>query len=488
MFKPLKINIKLVFRFIGAMLVVFGLFMALCIPLALLFNDTEIWSIVVSALITVVTGLFVRIMAGNIKENDIISNKEAYLIVTFGWIAIIFAGTLPYLFSSSISDVSDAVFESVSGLTATGATVFRDVESLTPGILLWRSLSQWLGGMGFVMLIISLIPVLGTGGLKVMSSDILDITSEKPGKTFIKSIRKIWIVYTLLTIVTAVVYKLGGMDSFDAVCHAFTTLSTGGFSTHNNNISYFSPQLQYIIVFFMFIAGANFPLIVKALTAKPSSLFKSQELRYYFFIVCFVSMIISSVLVLIQGYEIKTAIREALFQVTSFISTTGYVVADYTLWIPPLWLILFFLMLIGSCSGSSGGGIKIMRQMILLKNTSNSIKNIVNPNAVFGVRIDGKIINQDIIYNVLAYCFIYLISFAIGSFLISLIGMDFKSAIGIAASAIGNIGPGLGYPGSLPVYDTLPVAGKWIMCALMFIGRLEFFTVFILFFPSFWKK
>jgi trk system potassium uptake protein TrkH len=238
----------------------------------------------------------------------------------------------------------------------------------------------------------------------------------------------------------------------------------------------------------MFIAGANFPLIVKALTAKPSSLFKSQELRYYFFIVCFVSMIISSVLVLVQGYEIKTAIREALFQVTSFISTTGYVVADYTLWIPPLWLILFFLMLIGSCSGSSGGGIKIMRQMILLKNTSNSIKNIVNPNAVFGVRIDGKIINQDIIYNVLAYCFIYLISFAIGSFLISLIGMDFKSAIGIAASAIGNIGPGLGYPGSLPVYDTLPVAGKWIMCALMFIGRLEFFTVFILFFPSFWKK
>ncbi len=483
----IKINTNLILRFIGAMLMIFGAFMALCIPVALWYKDSNIFPLAISAMITSTTGLFLRIIAGKVTSNSI-SNRDAYLIVTFGWVAIALTGSLPYLLSGVITNFSSAVFESVSGLTTTGATVIRDVESVSKGILLWRSLSQWLGGMGFVMLIITLIPMLGTGGLNVMASDILDMTSEKPGRTFLKSIRWIWLVYTILTLIFAIVYKLLGMQSFDALCHAFSTISTGGFSTHNDNAAFFSPQVQYAMMFFMILSGANFPLLVKALSGKPLRLFKSQELRYYLFLILFISLIISAVLIFIQGVNIEIALREAFFQVISFISTTGYIVTDYTLWVSPLWLILFLLMLTGSCSGSSGGGLKVMRQLIMLKNTSNSIRNLVNPHAVYVVRIDKKIISEDVIYNVLAYYFIYLVVFAIGSFLITLTGSDFRTSIGIAASSIGNLGPGIGYEGPFPIYDNFSSTGKWLVSGLMLIGRLEFFAILILFTSSFWKK
>lgn len=482
-----KINKNLIVRFIGAMLMIFGVFMALCVPIAIWYKDYDIFPIAIAALITSSVGLFFRILAGKVSNNSI-TNRDAYLIVTLGWISITLAGTLPYLLSGVISDFSSAFFESVSGLTTTGATVLRDIESVPRGIVLWRSLSQWLGGMGFVMLIITIIPILGKGGLKVMASDILDLTSEQPGRTFLKSIRRLWIIYTILTLIIAGAYKFAGMMSFDALCHAFTTISTGGFSTYNNNAAYFSPKVQYVMMFFMFIAGANFPLVAKALSGKPLNLFKSQELRYYLFLILLTALIISSVLIFIQDIETEIALRESFFQAIAFISTTGYIITDYTLWISPLWLILFLLMLTGSCSGSSGGGLKVMRQLIMLKNTSNSIRNIVKPHAVYVVRIDGKTISEDVIYNVLAYYFVYLIVFAIGSFLITTIGLDFRTSIGIAASAIGNIGPGIGYEGPYPIYDTFPAAGKWIVSGLMLIGRLEFFAVLILFTSSFWKK
>jgi len=487
MWNQSRINIKLITRFVGVMLMVLGCFMALCIPCALWYNEGDAYPLSLSALITSSLGLMLRISAWKIDIKNI-TNRDAYLIVSIGWLALVFAGALPYLFSGVISDIPGAVFESVSGLTTTGATVLRDIESVSHGILFWRSLSQWLGGMGFVMLTLTLIPMLGTGGLKVMASDILDLTAEKPGRSFISSIRWLWVAYTSLTIITAVAYYYGGMTTFDAICHAFTTLSTGGFSTRNGNIAEFGPGLQYIIMFFMFLAGANFPLVVKAVSGKPLRLLKSEELRYYLYLVVGVSVLIASLLIILYNTNVETALRLSFFQVISFISTTGYVVTDYSLWAPPLWLILFMLMLTGSCSGSAGGGLKVMRQMIMFKNTSNTIKSVVHPNAVFAVRVDGKIINEDIIYNVLAYYFMYLIVFAAGAFSISIIGIDFKTSVGIAAASIGNIGPGIGDISPFPVYDTFPAIGKWLVSILMLIGRLEMFAILILFSSAFWKK
>jgi len=461
--------------------------MSLCIIPSILYKEDDIYAITLSALITLLSGLIIRITVWKLDIKDI-TNREAYLIVTLGWIMIAIFGSLPYLLSGTIKDITGALFESTSGLTTTGATVLRNVEALPHGILLWRSLSQWIGGMGFVMLTIALIPMLATGGLKIMASDILDLTAEQPSKTFLKSIRNLWFAYFIITIIIAIAYKLGGMNIFDAICHAFTTISTGGFSTHNNNIAFFNPKLQYIIIICMLISGANFPLIVKALTGKPLHLFKSQELRYYILLIIFISGIIAASLIIFLNENIEVAIRTSLFQVISFISTTGYIVTDYTLWLPPLWFILFLLILTGSCSGSSGGGLKVMRQLIMIKSTLNYIKNAINPHAVYIVKIDNKIINEDIIHNTLAYYFIYLMIFVVGSFFISLIGMDFKTSIGVAASAIGNIGPGIGYAGPYPFYDTFPVIGKLLVIGLMLIGRLEFFSILILFSSSFWKK
>jgi trk system potassium uptake protein TrkH len=357
------------------------------------------------------------------------------------------------------------------------------------GLLFWRSLTQWIGGMGIIVLTVAILPLLGIGGMQLFVAEAPGPTHDKLHPRITETAKRLWFIYCSLTLAEIILLRLGGMNYFDAINHALTNMSSGGFSTKNLSIAYYdSAYIQYVIIFFMFLAGTNFTLIYFGFKGKVGKIFQNEEFKAYLYILITTSLVTATAIYLYTPLGLEKSFRDALFQVVSIITTTGFVTADYTSWAPFTTILFFFLLFIGASAGSTSGGIKIVRLVILFKNSILELKRQVHPSAVIPVRFNSRAVSQNISYNISAFILIYIIIFFLGSLVMALLGLDFMSSIGTVATALGNVGPGLGSVGPVNNFSHIPQAGKWVLSFLMLLGRLELFTVLILFTPYFWSK
>ena len=482
------INSKIILRFFGLVLIIEGLFMLLSSVIALIYDEGDFYSFIVSAVICIGVGGLTAILTNKAKRY--IGKREGYIMVTMVWIVFSFFGLLPFIISNTIPSFTDAFFETMSGFTTTGSSVLNNIESLPHGILFWRSIIQWLGGMGIIVLSLAILPVLGVGGMQLFEAEVPGITPDKLHPRITDTAKRLWVIYVAFTGIEIVLLILGGMSVFDSVCHSFTTMATGGYSTKQASIAHWnSPYIHYVITLFMFIAGMNFTLSYALFKGRIERLRENDELKFYILSVLIFTLIIASGLFITEkDYGIEKSFRIAIFQVVSIITTTGYATADYMTWIPFLGVILFLLMFFGGSAGSTGGGIKMVRIHLLVKNSRYELKRLIHPNAVIPVRFNGRAVPQSILYNVLAFVVIYLLIIGISMIIMSMMGFDLQTSLGAVATSLGNIGPGFNELGPAYSFSEVPALGKWFLSFLMLVGRLELFTVIILFSTHFWKN
>lgn len=481
------INIVQIVNLIGLILVLEGFFMLTGLPFAIYYGDSRPYALLYSFLLTSGSGAIFWLVTRKNKEATI-NKREGFVIVSFTWITMSLFGTIPFLLSGATASFTDAFFETMSGFTTTGASIFKDVEILPKGILFWRGMTHWIGGMGIIVLTITLLPFLGIGGTQLFNAEMPGVTKDKLHPRISETARRLWGIYILLTFLETILLVIGKMPLLDSLCHAFGTMATGGFSTKNASIGFYSPYIQYVVAAFMFLAGMNFTLHYLFLTGKFKLIWKNEEFRKYLYIVAGISAVIALLLMMKDSIGWEKAIRDALFQVVSIVTTTGFFTSDYIAWPGTLWFFIFLLMFIGGMAGSTGGGVKVVRQLLLFKNAGKELKRALHPQGVIPVRLNHEAVSQDIIYKVMAFFQLYILIFMFGAMILSFLGLDFESAIGASISALGNIGPGLGKVGPVGNYGYIPGAGKWLLSFLMLLGRLELFTVLILIAPAFWKK
>jgi trk system potassium uptake protein TrkH len=480
-------NFKIVTRTLGFLLIGEGLFMLLALLVSLFYNEGDTINFTYSALITISSGFLLYLFSRNASPT--IGKREGYIIVSLVWVLFSFFGSLPFIINGSIPELHNAFFETMSGFTTTGASILDNIEELPHGILFWRSMIQWLGGMGIVVLSLAVLPAFGIGGISLFAAESPGITPDKVNPKIKDTAKLLWNIYLIFTVAEAGLLMLGGMNLFDSVCHSFTTMATGGFSTKQASIAHWnSPYIHYVIIFFTILAGSNFSLIFFAVTGSPKKLFKNEEFRSYLFFILFFTLIIAIGLLFTTNYGFERSFRNSLFQVVTIISTTGYVTDDYLLWHPFLTYLLFLLFFIGGSTGSTGGGIKVMRIVLLIKNSYYELRRLIHPNAIIPVRFNKRSVSNQIITNVLAFFFLYIVTFFISSLLFMLFTDDYETSIGAVASCLGNIGPGLGSVGPAFSYSNLDPIGKWFLSFMMLLGRLELFTVIVIFSPAFWKR
>ncbi len=481
------LNFKVIIRTIGFLLLIEGLFMFLGIPFSLYYCKDNCYALLISGLITSSTGIILFLVTMK-NLNKQISIREGFFIVAITWVVISLFGSLPFMISGVIPSFTDAFFETISGFTTTGATILTDIEAVPKGILFWRSMTHWIGGMGIIVLSVAVLPILGIGGMQLYAAEMPGPTKDKLHPRITQTAKRLWAIYLIFTIVETILLMSGGMEFFDAICHTFGTVATGGFSTQNDSIASYSPFIQYVIIVFMILAGTNFTLHYMALHGRLRKVWKNEEFRYYIGLIFFAGLAVTITLALMDNEPFEKAFRDALFQVSSIVTTTGYITDDYLIWPGMLWFVIFLLMFVGGMAGSTGGGIKVVRQLLLFKNSALELKRLMHPHAIIPVRMNKKTVSQDIIFKVMAFFLIYIIIFAFGTLVMSVLGLDFESAIGSTAATLGNIGPGIGLVGPVGNYSEIPVFGKWFLSLLMLLGRLELFTVLILFTKAFWKK
>jgi trk system potassium uptake protein TrkH len=409
-------------------------------------------------------------------------------MITGIWLIFSIFGTLPFILSGSISNFGDAFFESISGFTTTGATILTNIESMPHGILFWRSLTQWLGGIGIIFISLSVIPVFKSFNIQIAAIEFSGQTTDKIHPRIIDAAERLVGIYFLLTLSEVVLLILGGMPFFDAICHSFSTLSTGGFSTRNNGIAAFSsPYIMIIITVFMFIAGINMTLIYFGLKGNFKKVFGNNEFIFYS-VICFIFVaLVSGILYLKSGFSLSKSLLDGAFHVISIITTTGFYTQNHYLWGNIILMIFFILMFTGGTAGSTSGGIKIVRLLLITKNSRQEMKKLIHPNAFIPVRLDKRVIPQATIYNLLVFIILYFFVLCFSTFVLSFMGYDIITSFSTSASMLGNIGPGLGTFGPFTNYSTLPMAGKWFLSVLMLLGRLELLTVMILFSKNFYK-
>ena len=462
--------------------------MLLCLIVSVYYEDGQWHTLLLSGVFTIIAGMLARLFTRS-QGNGGLNKRDGYLVVTTGWLAMSFFGTLPYLISGEIPSFTDAFFETLSGFTTTGASILNDIEAMSKGILMWRSLTQWIGGMGIIVLTVAILPLLGIGGMQLFVAEAPGVTPDKLKPRITDTAKRLWLIYLGLTILEAVLLKLGGMSYFDAVNHALTTMATGGFSTKQASIAYFgSPFIQYVIIIFMFLAGTNFTLTYFGIHGQFKRVWRNEEFRFYLGLSIGFAVLITIVVYVVTGDSFETSFRNSLFQLVSIITTTGYVTADYTSWASLLTVIFFMFMFIGASAGSTAGGVKVVRHIILLKNSVMELRRQLHPAAVLPVRLNKVAVSSEITFNIMAFMIIYFMVFALGSILFSALGYDFNTSVGAVATCLGNIGPGFGKVGPVDNFAFITAPGKWILSFLMLLGRLELFTVLILFTPYYWTK
>ncbi|MFY9151398.1 MAG: potassium transporter TrkG [Prolixibacteraceae bacterium] len=480
-------NIKLIFRILGFLLIVEGIAILIALMVALIYKGPDVAALLQSALICLATGSISLFINRNAAKN--MGKREGFVIVSLVWVVFSFFGSLPFILSHTIPDLTNAFFETMSGFTTTGSSILNDIESLPNGILFWRSMTQWLGGMGIIVLSLAILPIFGIGGMQLFAAEVPGPVADKLSPRIQSTAKSLWGIYVLFTFTETIMLWIGGMSLFDAVNHSFTTMATGGYSTKQASIAFWtSPYIHYVISIFMIIAGTNFTVSFLILTGKFKKAIDNEELKYYLSFIGIFTLIISVGLFFTTDLNIEQSFRDALFQVAAIITTTGYATVDYLHWIPFLTIVLFGVFFFGGSAGSTGGGLKIMRIVLLLKNSYYELRRIIHPNAIIPVRFNKNVVSDQIITNVLAFFMIYFIIFFGSTILIMLVVPDLPSAMGAVATSLGNIGPGLGIFGPAENFYTLHPVGKWFLSFLMLLGRLELFTVLVLFSPAFWKK
>tara|TARA_B100001287_G_scaffold42053_1_gene31137 strand:- start:2529 stop:3827 length:1299 start_codon:yes stop_codon:yes gene_type:complete len=424
------------------------------------------------------------------EKNAEIKKRDGYLIVVGGWICMSLFGSLPYVISGSIPNFTDAFFETMSGFTTTGSTILNDIESLPKSILFWRSMTQWIGGMGIIVLTIAVLPLLGIGGMELFVAEAPGPTKDKIHPRIKETAKRLWIIYFGLTCLETIILFFLGLDFFDAINHSLTTTSTGGFSTKQDSIAAFNnPWVEAVIVVFMFIAGTNFTLIYFGLKFKFKKLLNNDEFKWYLTSILVVIFSLSLFhFSILDNTSFINSFRRIAFQVVSIITTTGYATADYTMWGPFMSFIFFLFLFSGASAGSTSGGIKIVRIVLLIKNSLLEFKRRLHPKAIIPLILNKNTVSGQVTYNLMAFIILYLFIFTVGSLILTFIGVDFLTSVSAVASAIGNVGPGIGSVGPANSFYHLPDIGKWVLSIFMLMGRLELFTVCLLFTPYFWKR
>ncbi len=480
------VKFRVIFNILGKLLIGEAVFLLLALLIAFFYNETDTVAFLWAALIALGVGAASLLASGNINQEDL-GKREGYIIVGLVWVVFSFFGCLPYVFSGAIPSFTNAFFETMSGFTTTGSSILNNIEELPHATLLWRSLTQWMGGMGIIVMFLAILPTLGIGGRELFVAEVPGPSPDKLTPRIKETARNLWGLYILFTAVETILLYVGGMTFFDAINHAFTTMATGGYSTKQASVGYFtSPYIQYVIIVFMFIAGTNFTLSYAAITGRVGKVFKDEEFKVYTAIVVLFTVIITIGL-MFSGTATEQAFRDSLFTVVSIITTTGYATADYLLWGPFLGMLVFVLFFVGGSAGSTGGGVKVVRVWLLFKNSFYELKRLVHPSAVIPTRYNNNVVEQRTMTNIMAFFIFYIIIFMLSSVLMSLWSDDIFAAFSAVGTTLGNIGPGFGEVGPMENFSKLPDLAKWFLSFLMVLGRLELFTILVLFSPAFWK-
>ena len=449
-------------------------------------RETKAFLISIAVGISVATAI---LFIFRIKKEDQqkINAKDGLAVVGLSWLSLSFLGALPLFLSGVVPTFTDGFFEITSGFSTTGATIFTDVEALPRGILFWRSLTHWLGGMGIIVLYIALLPALGTNAFQLYKAEAPGITAERIEPQIKETAKNLWGVYFIFTFLEILLLMVGDMPLFDAMCHTFGTMATGGFSTRNASIGAYSPYIQWVVIIFMVLAGMNFVLHYQWIKGRPRALFLDEEFRYYALLICVLVPIFA--VVLMQTGLSSQPFRDAAFQIVSILTTTGYTTANFDVWPHALRFTLVLLMFIGGCGGSTGGGMKMIRILLSVKVAFYSIVQTVFPNAVLPVRFNGKSLSDRLILAVVAYFIVFILLFFSGSILFLITeSCDLVTALTASISALSNIGPGLAGVGATQNFAWVSLPGKWILTFLMLSGRLELYSILIFLVPSTWKK
>ncbi len=482
-----RLNWNIIVKVTGILLVIEGLFVLSCLPVSLYFQGDDFKPLLLSGLIILCTGFLFWFINRKANPNDV-SKKESYLIVALIWIIISAFGALPYFISGYIPSYTDAFFETMSGFSTTGASILKDIEVIPKGLLYWRSLTCWMGGMGIIVLAVAILPFFGFGGMNILQAEAPGLTKDKLHPRIIIVARRFLGIYIGLTVLEIILLKVGGMPLYDAVSHSFCTIATAGFSPKNTSFVQYSPFIQYVVIFFMMLGGTNFALHYFFIKGQFSKVYKNEEFLFYLCILFFSAFFIAIGLFLTNNLNFEKSFRNSLFQVVSIVTCTGFISNDYMTWPSYLWFLLFLLMFSGGMTGSTAGSLKCMRHIILFKNVRSIFFKLIHPNAWLPVKYMGKVVQRDVIMSILALFVIYMSTFAIGVFILVSFGLDLVDSCGSVASCMGNIGPGLGSTGGIGNYAHLPYVSKWTLSALMLMGRLEFFSFLVVFSPGFWKK
>lgn len=496
----MHLNYKIIIHFFGLLLLVNGGFILLSTLISLIYNDGVTLELLLSG--GIILGIGTILMLRTKEHKKEISKRDGYIIVAFGWLVMALSGSIPYMVTNSIPNFTNAFFETISGFTTTGATILNDIEAVPKGVLFWRSLTHWIGGMGIIVLAVAILPLLGIGGMQLFAAEAPGPSADKLHPRITDTAKRLWYIYLGYTILETILLKLAGMSFFDAINHSLSTLSTGGFSTKNASVAHWNdnPLIQYIIITFMFLAGTNFVLSYFAFKKRFQKIINDDEFKFYLLFVILFSIVAAVVVYYRANPEIssiahpmvlgkaESAFRHSLFQILSVITTTGFITADYTLWTPFLTVFFFGIMFMGGSAGSTSGGVKIVRHLIMIKNGFIEFKRALHPNAILPVRYNSRSVSSEIVLNILGFFILYMLSFITGALVFSMMGISFTSSIGLAASSLGNIGPAFGSFGPVDNYSNLPTIGKWWSSFLMLIGRLELFTVLIVLTPFFWRN
>lgn len=480
-------NLKVVIRTIGMLVMLESILMIFCLITGICYGE-NLRGFEISIAISIAISLLAIIPFRN--SSSVVGRREGYLIVGIVWVVFSLIGTMPFLFSHCLHSFADAFFESMSGFTTTGATVFADVEVLPKQIILWRSLMQWVGGMGIIVLTVAIIPMMGIGGMQLYVAEASGPTKDKIHPRIKDTASRLYLIYVACTILEVVLLMCGGLDFFESLILALSSISSGGFSNHNDSVANMSPYTQYVVMFFMFISGVNFVLLYMAIRGKFRIVAKDDELKNYLLVILGCAFIILAINFWKNGdfESIEEKIRVVLFQVIAFVTTSGYTITDYSIMPNASKMLLFFLTFFGACAGSTTGAIKIVRISVLLKNSYLALQQIIHPNAILTLRMSGKPVSGKVISNVYAFIVMYILIFLLGTLALSFFGLDFYIAFSASALSISNVGIGFCPSGMLVEFSTFSAASKYLMTLLMLIGRLEIFTILLLFLPSFWKK
>lgn len=492
-------NWRLVFRTMGALTLIEGVFMAMAAAVSWFYHEADLGAFLTATAITLVTSMWGFVFGH--KADNRVGEREGYVIVALVWIIFSIFGLLPYYLSGQIPTLTDAWFETMSGFTTTGATILSSIESLSHGALFWRAMTQWLGGLGIIVLAIAILPMFGLGGMQLYAAEVTGLNYEKISPRIADTAKLLWLTYLLLTLIEVALLWLEGMPLFDSICHSMTTIATGGFSTKDMSIAFYnSPLIEYTISLFMLLGAINFAMIILLFRGKPKRLLQDEETHWYLGAVGIVTLILTIGLI-IQSWgpldgqgilcflsHVEQSFRNALFTTIATMTSTGYGVTDYMQWAPFLWVMVFICMFPGGSSGSTAGGIKWARIAIFFKSGVAEFKHRIYPNAMVPVKLNGQPVGQQTTNNVMAFMVFYLFIMILTTLVFCATGVNFDEAIGAAVSALSNIGPSIGQYGPAGTYAAFPMIGKWVMTFAMLIGRLEIFTILLLFTKVLWKK